>query len=585
MSSSLVASGVSGLLRLSKSPRTGVGVPLLILLLTLAAPPGGAAGAAVAQVTSQSGGASFTWTNGFVLIQHPIPLPNAEPWSITTDPKGNVWFVEQGTNQLGEYDPSTGRFAQFPIPTSHSAPDAISSDRQGDIWFVELASDKLGELPAGGTNITEYSIPGDVVLPGTPAQTVPCGPGAVLADPSGPIWVACLYSNQIDEFNPVRSAFSSFDLPVFQSTPAGMVLDGNGNLWFAAAGSDMLGRAVISQLQNGTSDGVTESAPLNQTYDFKFSHPTSFLATTEVISSSLPTPSGIALAPSGVLWVTEHVDSSFDSYNPATTSLVKYWTAQTFGAYGFSASLPNGIAVGANGTVWIGEHFGNRIAEFIPSTGTMTEYPVPCCGSAIAGVYSVALAPDGRLWFVEIGGDAIGEVAPVGQHSALSLALPSSTFAIGNRGTVTVPLDFSLGSGAPTSLSLSVSGVTGTGSLQNMTAGFSTPTLTLAPGGRATSNLTLSLDGMDPGVYYLTLSATTRQGTIDSAILKVEVASGNIITYWPVVAAVAASAAVAAAAGLLLARRPPGGLRRNPSSRSPTGGGGTTPPLPEAVGS
>ena len=542
---------------------------LVLLIISTALLPFAAAQPATAQVTSQSGGNKFVWAVGGSIVQHPIPEANAEPWSIASDRQGNLWFVEQGTNQLGKYNPAAGSFTQFQIPTNHSTPDSVAVDSEGNVWFAELTANRLGELAAGSSAIVEFEVPGIAVSLGSTVQTVPCGPGAVIADPSGAVWVACLFSNQLDQFIPAKGAFNSFDLPVFQSAPAGMVLDGKGNLWFTAADANMLGEAVVSQLRNGTSQGITEFAPLNQTYDFKLSHPTSFTGSTEVVSSSLPSPSGIAIDQKGQIWVTEHVDSSFDSYNVATKSLVKYWTTQTFGANGYSVTFPNGIAIDSSGVVWIGEHYGNRVAEFLPSSGVMTEYPVPCCKSAIAGVYSVALAPDGRLWFVEIGGDAIGEISPAQTSASLSLTVPASSFSLGTRGRITVPLTFAQEGGNSTALSLSVSGVTGTGGLQNMTAEFGGPTLLLQSGGRAVTNMTLALDGLNPGIYYLTLGATNKAGVIYSAVLKLTVTSGGSSQLWLLFPLAAVSAVVAGLAGLVLARRSHGTRRRTRSLRDP----------------
>ncbi|MDG6902074.1 MAG: SMP-30/gluconolactonase/LRE family protein [Nitrososphaerota archaeon] len=526
---------------------------------------------ASAQVASQSGASSFGWFGGYTVVQHRLPEPNSQPWAIAADPLGNLWFVEQGTNMLGEYHPATGNFSQYPIPTARSSPDAVAADRYGNIWFVELTSNKLGELPANRPGIVEFPIPGSVVTLGTTTQTLGCGPGAVVAAPSGDIWIACLFSNQIAEFIPAQGTFLSYDLPVFQSAPAGMVLDGSGNLWFTAADSNMLGKAVVSQLRNGTSQGITEFAPMNQTYQFEFTHPTSFLGSTEVISSSFRTPSGIALSPSGKLWFTEHVDSSFDSYDPAGQSLVKYWTTQTHGANGYSVTFPNGIAVDANGSVWIGEHYGNRVAEFLPSSGVMTEYPVPCCTTGIAGVYSVTLAPDGRLWFVEIGGDAIGEMVPAANPLSLSLKLPSTTLTMGAGQRLTVPLSYAQKGMNATPLSLSVSGITIEGTLQNMTATFSAPMIALPPEGSSVSNLTLSLAGLSPGVYYLTLGATAQDGVIYSAILELTVEPGGTYPILLYSLVVACSIAAAGAVGLTLVRRSrPGRPRMRSFQRSLT---------------
>ena len=540
---------------------------LMLLLLLSVSLQGWGAAPATAQVTTTTGGTSFTWAEGYSLVQHPVPVAHAEPWSITTDSHGTVWFVEQGANLLGEYDPASGNFTQYAIPTKGSTPDAVAVDSRGDVWFAELTANRLGELKAGTSNAVDYPIPGAVATLGASSQPISCGPGALLPDPSGEVWVACLFSNQIDEFNPATGTFSRFDLPVFQSAPAGMAFDGKGDLWFTAADSDMLGKAVLSQLRNGTDQGITEFAPMNQTYTYTFTHPTSFFNTTEVLHSSLPTPSGIALAPSGKFWVTEHVDSSFDSYDPSTGSLVRYWNSQTYDAYGYSVTFPNGIAVAPGGTVWIGEHYGNRIAEFVPSAGAMTEYPVPCCASAIAGVYSIALAPDGAVWFVEIGGDAIGEVAPSQSQSQLELALPQSAFSLGRDGAATIPLNFTNRSENGTSLSLSVSGISLTGALQNATANFGSPKLSVAAGGSVQTDLDLSLRGLDSGVYYLTLSATAPGGVIYSAVLKLTVTAGTSTPFFYLVPAVAGAAVGAGAGGLYFARRSRARPRRRRSPR------------------
>ncbi|MDE1852953.1 MAG: hypothetical protein KGI38_04290 [Thaumarchaeota archaeon] len=511
-----------------------------------------------AVVSATAGGSTLTWSDSYVMIQHRIPENNSNPWAVTTDSEGKVWFVEQGKNQLGMYDPASGTFTQYRIPTPRSSPAAVAVDSEGDVWFSELTSNRLGELPKGGSEIVEYPVPPlEVVLVGT-AQSVDCGPGAVLPDPSGSVWVACLFSNQVDEFFPGNGTFARFPLPVFESAPAGLLLDGHGGLWFTAADAQMLGEAVLSQLRNGTSDGIMEFAPLNGTYPFKFNHPTSFLNTSTLVTSSLPTPSGIAMDPSGRLWITEHVDSSFDSYDPATSSLVKYWTSQTYGAYGFPASFPNGISVDANGTVWIGEHYGNRIAEFQPSAGVLMEFPVPCCSSTLAGVYSVALDRNGTLWFVEIQGDALGEVVRTDQERQFSLSLPETAFGIVDQGSLTLPLTYSepSGQGNYTSLTLKLSGVSGTGALENMTGNFTPATLSLAPGGTETSNLTLSLSGLDPGVYYLTLTAdSSPRGVLYSAILKLTVLAGWSLPVGANIVAAAALTVTAAAIAWGLGRR------------------------------
>lgn len=546
-------------------------VALVALLIAVLLPHGYAA-PALAQVTTPAGGKSVSWTGEYSVTQHHLPNSNAEPWVITTAANGQVWFLEQKADILAMYDPANGSFQQHPIPTPGSTPDGVAVDQQGNVWFSELRTNKLGELPAGSGTITEHDVPPLIVSLGATSQTVGCGPGAIVPDPSGSIWVACLFSNQIDEYFPAQGTFSTFNLPIFYSSPAGMVLDGKGDLWFTAANAYMLGKAVISQLVNGTSDGITEFAPLNATYRFKHPLTTSFFGTTKTITTSLPYPSGIVVDSHGNFWITEHVDSSFDRYNPATRSLVRYWTSQTNDAHGYSVSFPNGIAIDANGTVWVGEHYGNNVAEFFPSTETMIEYPVPCCKSIISGLYSLSLKPGGGVWFVEINGDAIGELVRNPAPLRLSLTLPSNRFTLGSHGSVAIPLDYAESgtSRNSTNLSFELSGTSATGALNESAGTFAPPQLSLSPGKSSASTLTLQTKGLGSGIYYITLSATSSSdGLIYSTVLKLTVTGGGVLPSEDLILLAVGIAVAAAGAGLLLARRArPGAGARRPRRNS-----------------
>jgi virginiamycin B lyase len=464
-------------------------------------------------------------------LKFPVPTSDAGPWAITVDSHGVVWFLEESANQLGSYDPQSGAFHEYRIPTPQSNPQAVTTDESGNVWFTELTSNKLAEFVPGSPGIVEHSIPSLPLSLGSATEQLDCGPGALTWDPTGALWIACLFSNQIDEYFPQNGAFETFNLPFFPSGPAGLLLDGKGNLWFTAADANMLGKAVVSQLRNGTSEGIDEFAPLNQTYIFSFNEETSFLGGSTIVRTSLPTPSGIALDPAGRLWVTEHVDSSFDSYNPVTGSLDRYWTSQTHGAYGFSVSFPNGIAVGKDGTVWVAEHYGNKVAEFDPASGALLEYSASCCSSSYGGLYNLALAPDGTPWFVEVQGNAIGELVPSTNSSAITVTMPTAATINGAGNTIVLPLTFA-GSASPMNLSLGVSGVSGTGALSNLTARFSNSSVTVSAASRADSDLALSSANLKPGIYDLTITASDSDRSISySVILRLTVTGGGTYPY------------------------------------------------------
>jgi len=468
-------------------------------------------------------------TNGalplYSVVQFPLPIGSTGPSQIASDQSGRIWFVEQGSNQIGSYDPASKSFSEFKIPTQDALPEGIAVDPAGEVWFAELTPDGLGVLfPSNGT-IKEVTIP--------PAPDgVGCGPIGVTPQGNGSIWVTCEFSNQIDEYVPSLGILKQFDLPVGFSAPLQILFDRSGNFWFTAADSGMLGYVTISQLRPGTTDGIEEFAPLNSTYLTTIIDP---LLPTGKVVTSLAVPSQIAFSPDGdSLWVTEHGAGSFDRYDIASKTLTKYFTSGPSSSL-YTQSLPNGIAVDSSGLVWVAEHYGNRIAEFDPATGSMEEYPVPCCSAEIAGTLYLTLGANGTVWFTENYGNAIGELSPVGTPVPFDITLKPLSVSLGTSGTATVSLVASETGGGIGTLTLGVEGVSRDGVLSNLTAAFDPESLT--PGGvGGTATLTLTSSGLASGIYYITVEGTSSStGLISSTVLAVVVSQG--FQYWWALAA------------------------------------------------
>jgi streptogramin lyase len=447
------------------------------------------------------------------IIQFHLPNGSTQPWGITVNPKnGVVWFVEQGSNQIGSFNPATGNFSEYNIPTTNSLPQEIAIDAKGNVWFTELYTSALGELPVGDNSLRQFHLP-------LGPEKIPCGPVGVTPDNKGDVWLTCEFSNQLDEFFPNNSTFYQFNLPIFYSAPLQIVFDHSGNFWFTAADSYMIGYATVSQLQNGTTNGINEFPPVNSSFASTLTDPSQ---PTQKIVTSLSTPSQIALSPDGsTLWITEHTASAFDSYNVQTKSLVKYWTSQTHNP-NYIDSLPNGIALDNSGNVWIAEHYGNKIAEFNPTTQNLVEYPIPCCSTIIAGTLYLAIAPNGGVWFSEFFGNAIGEVKSNPQTPLpvdFGFSSGSSLYNMTSNGNVTVPLKLSYNGSGSARFNFDISGLTFTGKIQNLSADFSPSSFNASSRSAQNLNLELVSKNLAPGSHYLTVSARDASDNVTYSII------------------------------------------------------------------
>ena len=175
-------------------------------------------------------------TPGGVITEFAIPTPNSGPEGITVGPDGNLWFTEQRANKIGRLTPG-GAFQEFVIPTPDSGPALITAGPDGNLWFTEYFADKIGRITPGGV-ITEFVLP-----PFT-------GPAGITAGPDGNLWFA--------EFGKPGDAVPVYGMQIGRITPLGVVTEfpilspagmprhiaagADGNLWYTAAGADIIGR-------------------------------------------------------------------------------------------------------------------------------------------------------------------------------------------------------------------------------------------------------------------------------------------------------------------------------------------------------
>ena len=279
-----------------------------------------------------------------------LPLSSdANPYGITVDQNGTVWFAESGSGNLARYQPATGAFSEFSLPQSGSRPFYIAIDNNSAVWATETQYNQIVMLNPSTNTFKQYSIP-----------TSGAVPGGITIDRNGNIWFTEELADKIGRLNPATGNTTEFQIPTQDAIPIQIVADARGDLWFTESKAGKIG------MINPESGAITEFQPENRT---------------------LLGPTGITVTPDGTVWFTEHAGNRITEFHVSN---------QTFQSYNIptAQAFPFGIAYHAN-RIWFVEHISNAIGTLDPVTGVFSNFPVPNNSS---DVQLLSVDQAGNVW-------------------------------------------------------------------------------------------------------------------------------------------------------------------------------------------
>ncbi|MGH9680617.1 MAG: virginiamycin B lyase family protein, partial [Candidatus Acidiferrales bacterium] len=149
-----------------------------------------------------------------------VPAPGDSPRAAAVDPKGNVWFTLEESNQIARFDPATGDWKLFDVPTNDSGPRGIVADVAGNIWFTENRAGKIGLWEARSGTISEYT---------PPSAKDPLTP---VIGPDNGLWFTSEISNLIGRLDLETRKITELSVPTQDAHPFGMIAAEDGGLWF-----------------------------------------------------------------------------------------------------------------------------------------------------------------------------------------------------------------------------------------------------------------------------------------------------------------------------------------------------------------
>jgi virginiamycin B lyase len=130
-------------------------------------------------------------------------------------------------------------------------------------------------------------------------------------------------------------------------------------------------------------------------------------------------PISVVLGQDGNLWITEFAAGKIAEFNLSTLNFDECTLPTTYGI-----PTPWGIAAGEDGNLWVTDPGTNGIWSVAPGCGTDTFFPLK---TASAGPESIAVGPNGALWFLETNANQVGEILTTATAGSNPVEFPVTT--------------------------------------------------------------------------------------------------------------------------------------------------------------
>jgi len=300
------------------------------------------------------------------ITEYDFPEADSAPLYPRYDGDNTIWISDAAEPRLWKFTLDDRQFSSydfFGISTIF-----LDIDHDGKIWFTDTPNSKIGNFDPKTEKFEVIEIPS---LTDTSPYSIPI---ALKVDFDNNIWIAVVDTNMLLMYNQDSKKFEKFlRLPTEESGPSALLIDDNGNIWFAEALSGKIGIVDSKTFE------ITEFAP----------------------DTSLDEPFALLFDKSGSLWISEHIGPGITKFDPVleTFDHVKAPNPE---------SLPFGMAIDKYDNIWFGQHVTDELGVYDPYNDQLIEVSIPTPES-----FTQFIASDdkGDIWFVEQRGQKLGVVS------------------------------------------------------------------------------------------------------------------------------------------------------------------------------
>ena len=287
------------------------------------------------------------------------------------DPSGTIVTFAGGGNALGDGGPALEAQLDFPAD--------LAVDGAGNVYIADALNRRIRRVDPSGTIVT-FAGGGNAFGDGGPALEARLEyPAGVAVDGAGNVYIADLGSNRIRRVDPSGTIATvagtgergfagdgGAAVEALLANPTDVAVDEAGNIYIADAYNGRIRRVDIS----GTIATIAGTGERGFAGDGG-----------PAVDAQLADPLGVAVDRAGNLYIADAYNYRIRRVDPSGTIATIAGTGERgFAGDGGAAvtarlDLPTGVDVDGAGNLYIADAYGNRILKLTPADGSMFVYP------------------------------------------------------------------------------------------------------------------------------------------------------------------------------------------------------------------
>ncbi len=333
----------------------------------------------------------------------------SQPRDAAADSSGNVYIADSGNNRIRRVDTS-GNISTFAGTGAASStgdggaassatlnsPEKLALDSSDNIYIGERGGNRVRKIDAAGIISTIAGLGPTAVGDGGAASSASLNlPSGAAADAAGNIYIADAANNRIRKIDASTGNISTIAgtgtagntgdgaaaTSATLSSPYGVALDSDGNVYIADTGNDRVRKVTVS---SGNIAALAGTGTAGFTGDGG-----------AATSATLRGPRGVAVDSSGNVYIADSQNERIRKVTISTGNIETIAGTGTAGSNGdgglataAQVNFPHDLTLDASGNVYICDTFNSLIRKIDVSTGNI---------STIAGTENTGFSGDGGL--------------------------------------------------------------------------------------------------------------------------------------------------------------------------------------------